>query len=555
MKNRLTYTFLVIFLVGSFVRTSAKISPDETIFQLQFNKSLYVSGEKIWFKNSLVSGHENSHQNILFVDLCGEGTVVASRILVRENDHWQGDIAIPDSLETGIYLVRAYTGNYDGRHEMASKLVTVINRFGNNQTNNFRKTNPGNKPLDLISMIPSDAASDLKTFTKSKVYNTKEKIEFWIEKQKAELPAGISFSVFKVPDSLFVETLNTKGVPAEDMVEYSSGKNAQIFNRLTLSGKVTGKKSKEPVSDEIVLLSTPDSIAQINYAKTDENGEFRFEMDNLYGEQDIVVQTLKKDEEYQIELFSNLLNPPSRIPFFIRDEIEKSDFVKQTVQRSLLQKSYEKKSVMVKSKPVFKYPFYGKTASVVIPDRYIELNDFEEITKEILPLCRIRKQKDNVSLRITDQSIYGTFDSPWILVDGIPVSDVRKILPLNTPKIKRIETQPQIRCYGDLLIEGILSIITTKGNFEDVPLPVNAVRTTFETIYQPGEYNGNSFDWDINYADFRDVLFWKPMLEPFVDTARITVQCSYEKGSYIAVVQAIDREGEVHRSTCGFKVE
>jgi hypothetical protein len=542
-------------MAGFFVETSAKISPDETIFQLQFNKSLFVSGEKIWFKNSLVSGHNNDHQNILFVDLCGEGVVISSRILMRENDHWQGDIVIPDSLETGIYLIRAYTGNFDGRCEMTSKLVTVINRFGNDQTNNNRKAILGNKPLDLIDRFPSENGNILKTYTKTNVYNSKQVIECWVEKEKAELPAGISYSVYKVPDSLFIDTLTLNPDIAEGLVEYANGKNTQIYNRLTLSGKVIGKLTKMPVSGERVLFSIPDSIPQINYATTDENGEFRFNIDDYYGEQNVVIQTLTKNEEYQIMLYSSHLVPPTKIPFYISDELEKSDFIKQAVQRALLQKSYQLEVEKIKTKPVFKYPFYGKASNIVFPERFVELNDFEEITKEILPLCSIRKQKNNYSLKISNQSVFGYFDSPLILVDGIPVFDIAKLIPLNSPKIKRVETQPQIRCYGDLLVEGVLSVFTTNGNFEDVPLPVNAVRMTFETIYQPTEYNGNYFIEDQNYADFRDVLYWKPMLDPFVDATKINVQCSYEKGSYIAVVQAIDKNGVVQRSVCRFKVE
>jgi hypothetical protein len=555
MKNKLTYLFLVIFLAGFFVETSAKILPDETIFQLQFNKSLYVSGEKIWFKNSLVSGHNNDHQNILFVDLCGEGSIITSRILVRENDHWQGDIAIPDSLETGIYLFRAYTGNLDGKPEIVSKLVTVVNRFGNNQTNILRKANQRNKRLDLINLFPEQMGNILKTYTNSKIYKSKEIIECLIEKQKGDFPAGISYSVYKIPDSLSVDSMNYNPDQAESLVEYGDRKNIQIYNRLTLSGKVIGKISKMPVSGEKVLLSIPDSIPQINYATTNENGEFRFDMDDYYGRQDIIVQTLSKNEAYQIVLFSNFLDPPSRIPFYLSDGLEKSDFVKQAVQRALLQKSYETETEKIKKRSVFKYPFYGKASNIVIPDRFIDLNDFEEITKEILPLCRIRKQKDNYSLQLLDQSVYGSFNSPWILVDGIPVSDIKNLFPLNSPKIKRVETQPQVRCYGDLFIEGIMSVITTKGNFEDVPLPVNAFRTTFETFYQPSEYTGNHFVNDQNFADFKDVLYWNPILEPFSDISKVNVQSSYEKGSYIAVAQAIGKDGDVYRSVSRFKVE
>jgi hypothetical protein len=395
----------------------------------------------------------------------------------------------------------------------------------------------------------------LKTHTNSKVYKTKEIVECWVEKEKAELPVGISFSVYKVPDNPFVDSLNLNPEQAAGLVEYANGKDSHIFNRLTLSGKVIDQKSKMPVSGETVLFSIPDSIPQVNYATTNENGEFRFEMDEYYGSQDIIVQTLSKSEKYEIILYSNLLDPPSRIPFYISDDVENSEYAKDAVQRSSLQKAYEAEAVKLKPKSINKYPFYGTPANTVIPGRYIELNDFEEITKELLPLCRIKKDKENVSYRIFDQSKNGYFDSPWILVDGIPIFEVKKLHPLNSQKIKKIDVQTQLRCYGDLLIEGALSITTTNGNFEDVPLPVNAVRTTFETFYQPHGYSGNRFVNDKNLADFKDVLYWKPMLDTISNVSKISVQCSYEKGSYIAIAQSVDQDGVVHRSVCRFNVE
>jgi hypothetical protein len=555
MKRQSIYLLLFFFLAVFITEASAKLLPGESIFQLQFNKSLYVSGEKIWFKNSLVSSNENGHQKILFVDLCGENTIITSRILVRENDHWQGDITIPDSLETGIYLFRAYTGNYDGSYKITSKLVTVVNRFGNNLTNKLRRSGTNSTPLDLINQLPADLGQVLKIHTNSKVYKTKEIAECWVEKEKAEFPAGISFSVFKIPDSLTVNPSDLSPEQAAGLVEYANEGAQKIYNRLTLSGKIIGKKSKLPVTGETVLFSVPDSIPQINYATTDENGEFRFDMDDYYGQQDIIVQTLSKKDEYQIVLFSNLLDPPSKIPFYISDELEKSDFVKQAVQRALLQKAYQTEAGPISPKLINKYPFFGASSDIVIPERFVDLNDFEEITKELLPLCHIRKEKMNASMRIYDQLNNSFFDSPWILVDGIPVFDVKKLFPLNSQKIKKIETQPQTRCYGDLLIAGVLSITTTNGKFKDIPLPINAVRTTFETFYQPSEYIGNHFVNDLNSADFRDVLFWEPMLESFSDALKTNVQCSYEKGLYIVIAQTVDKKGDIYRSKCSFKVE
>jgi len=555
MKNKKIYLLIILLLVGIYSKSETKISPLPAVFQLQFNKTLFVSGEKIWFKNSMISAPDKVQQNILYVDLCGEGIVVTSRILLRENHHWQGELTIPDSLQTGIYLFRAYTGNSDGKPEIVSKLVTIINRFGNKTTNEIHKKNPVNKPFDFTLQLPADAGTALKTYANSTQYKTKEKVEFWIEKDKTELLSGISFSVFKIPDSLFHIQGNTGQKIDEDLVEYADVWGKKIYNKLTMSGRVVEKATKKPVADNIIIYSIPDSIPQLNYAITGTNGEFLFEVDDCYGKQDVIVQSLVKSEEYDITLFSNLLDPPLKIPFYIPDEIENCDFVKLSVQRALLQKAYQIENRLSELKPLFKYPFYGKTENIVIPARFIDLVDFEEIAKEILPLCKIKREKDKVSMRLFDPVTELFDDNPWVLVDGVPISDIKTLSPLNSPKIKKIEIQPEIRCYGGLLIEGVLSIITYNGKFEETQLPVNAVRTDFETFYQPCEYLGNLKLEDSNFADFRDVLYWNPSIQPFSDTFNFKIQCSYEKGSYIAMAQGIDNNGTIHRSVYKFSVK
>jgi len=554
MRKNLRYILPILFVFAATTAVKAKIAPNTSVQQLQIQKSVFVSGEKVWLKNSLVSGQYNGHQNILFVDLCGEGSVITSRILLRQNNHWQGELTIPDSLGTGIYLLRAYTGNYNGKPEVTSRLITVINRFGNNNTNETRKLNRNYLPIDQSVIVPVNEGGSLKIYADQAKFAPKSKAKFWIENEDGDYSSGISFSVYKIPDVAGNSaTLNLND--AESKVVYASGADEKIYNSLTLSGRVVTKDSLLPVENETVLFSVPDSIPQIIYSKTDSKGEFHIHLDECYGLKDAIIQTISKDRDLQITLFQNLLNPPVQIPFYIPEATEQSEFVKLAVQRAVLQKVYQPESKETEHKESFKYPFYGKASNVVIPDRFFDLDNFEEISKEILPLSSIRKEKDGYSMRIFDPDKSGFYDNPWILVDGIPVYDIKSLNVLNSRKIKRIETQPEIRCYGDLYLEGILSIITYNNKFDEVKMPQNSIRTSVETFSYSSEYIGNEFVADQSVADFRDVLYWKPELEPFTRATQAEVLCSYERGSYVAVVQAIDSDGKTQRSVFKFTVE
>lgn len=89
-------------------------NPQEKVY-LHFDKPYYMAGETMWFKGYLFDGtlHTiDSVSGVLYVDLINEvdGKIIASRTL-NCNGSTHGDIALPDSLDEGIYQIRAYT-NY-----------------------------------------------------------------------------------------------------------------------------------------------------------------------------------------------------------------------------------------------------------------------------------------------------------------------------------------------------------------------------------------------------------------------------------------------------------
>jgi TonB-dependent SusC/RagA subfamily outer membrane receptor len=89
-------------------------TPQEKVY-LHFDKPYYMAGETMWFKGYLFDGttHKiDSVSRVMYVDLIDEtnGKTIASRILNCDGSTY-GDIALPDSLEEGVYQIRAYT-NY-----------------------------------------------------------------------------------------------------------------------------------------------------------------------------------------------------------------------------------------------------------------------------------------------------------------------------------------------------------------------------------------------------------------------------------------------------------
>ena len=89
-------------------------TPQEKLY-LHFDKPYYMAGETMWFKGYLFDGIQHridSVSRVVYVDLVNKttGRIIANRVLKCEGST-EGDIVLPDSLEEGVYHIRAYT-NY-----------------------------------------------------------------------------------------------------------------------------------------------------------------------------------------------------------------------------------------------------------------------------------------------------------------------------------------------------------------------------------------------------------------------------------------------------------
>ncbi|WP_170170366.1 MG2 domain-containing protein [Hymenobacter perfusus] len=80
---------------------------------IQFDKPFYATGETVWFKAYAVmadSHRADTLSKVLYVDMVSEKKqIVFRRTLRLQNGLATGDFALPDTLQPGHYLVRAYT--------------------------------------------------------------------------------------------------------------------------------------------------------------------------------------------------------------------------------------------------------------------------------------------------------------------------------------------------------------------------------------------------------------------------------------------------------------
>jgi hypothetical protein len=108
--------------------------PQEKVY-LHFDRPYYTSGETIWVKAYLTAGAfhlPSTLSRTIYIELIsGQGEVVRQVKLLSINGSATGDFVLPDSLESGRYLVRGYTNwmKNAGEDYFFHRLVRIWNGY------------------------------------------------------------------------------------------------------------------------------------------------------------------------------------------------------------------------------------------------------------------------------------------------------------------------------------------------------------------------------------------------------------------------------------------
>lgn len=90
-----------------------ELYPQEKL-HLHLDKSMYLSGEKIWFRAYLVDAASHlpvANSRYVYAELIADNDSIVNRVMIRPDslDHYYGYLQIPEHTQAGEYNIRAYT--------------------------------------------------------------------------------------------------------------------------------------------------------------------------------------------------------------------------------------------------------------------------------------------------------------------------------------------------------------------------------------------------------------------------------------------------------------
>jgi len=534
---------ILIFLIVSTISGNAQIKKGLGLFT---DRDVYASGETLLAK--IYDGTDNPSR-IAYVDLVNQSGMRISGISVEMiNDEANGFLQLPDSLGTGTYLLRAYMKN------TAEKLKTIREIWISNRFDGMGKTTQI-KRLDELQTINEETTRQISIEGIEQVYGTNSNVA-------ANITINGSF-LTELNGNLLVSVAQTEPTFSSSSYQWSSdqGKDGLTEKKgMILSGTIIDKNTSLPANGTTVYLTIPDSIPGFQYYQTHDDGRFYFHLENYYGSVNAFVQCFagKPTQRLKIKM-DELFAVSGNLPVFSQKPI--SEEFKSNIARGIdaatFQKVFGQEMLKLKAAPpkvTEAYPYYGIATNVVDPHLFIDLPNFTEISRELLPGVKFRNYNNEPTMQVIYAAAKEYFtDMPLVLIDGIPIRNLNVIKDMGTKDIERIEISQNERYYGNLRFPGIVAIYTTKADYSMIPESDQFIPIKLETIQIQAELaEPNRTEPDV--PDLRQVFYWNPSAEP-KENLSVKFNTSSILGKFKMVVRGRLKDGTMIWTEKQFEVK
>jgi len=534
---------IFILLVATTISGNAQ---DKTSLGFFTDRDVYVSGETLLAK--IYSPTDNASR-IVYIDLVNSsGTRISGSSIEIKNNEANGFLQLPDSLSTGIYLLRAYSKN------TVEKLKIIREIWISNRFNGLENT----KQLKHISELQaiqeeSTPKLNLEGIESSYAINSNATANIKIDESLLK----------EIDGNLLVSVAQTNSSFGSVSYKWSSdrGKDGLTEKKgIILSGTITDKKTSAPASGATVYLTIPDSLPGFQYYQTQSDGRFYFQLEKYYGSVQAFIQCFGNTPAQRLKInMDELFAEPGNLPDFSQQPIseEFKNNITTYIDAVTFQKVFSQEKLKFQAPPKEKsksYPYYGKPSNVVDPQLFIDLPNFTEISRELLPGVKYRNFNNEPTMQVMNAAARDYFNEmPLILIDGIPIRNLNVIKDMGTQDIKRIEICQSERYYGDLRFPGVVAIYTMKSDYSRIPDSDQFIRLKLDAIQLQAKLAEPEHS-EPDIPDLRQTFYWNPSVEPH-ETLPVKFSTSSILGKFKIIVRGRLKNGTMVLAEKQFEVK
>jgi hypothetical protein len=322
-----------------------------------------------------------------------------------------------------------------------------------------------------------------------------------------------------------------------------------------LLGKILPADKNTVSPDEYILLCTPGKEAGFQYAQTDNEGNFRFNIHIDEGVKDLIIMPDEVNKKQKISIESSFSYQ------YQHSEIS-SDSLKRTPSPLISKWSinYQLKTIYGVSStgsslnpalpPSGPIRFYGKPDIHLILADYVSLPMIDEVFLELLPHVSLKKKKSAYEISIVSRiGETPTLLSPRLLIDGVIIKDPSLIGNLDPENVEKIDVIKENYYVGRFLFTGLVNVITKTGDFSGIPLPDYMIRLTYRVTDPVFSFNSPDYSSaeikNSRVPDFRNTLYWNPSVKPDKQgNTKVSFWTSDFVSDYEINIQGITSEGK-----------
>ncbi|MFZ4724158.1 MAG: hypothetical protein ACOYMD_01785 [Paludibacter sp.] len=564
LHKKIYYILVLQFVVCMCGAMQLRAADVREIAFLHTDRNVYIAGETAFYKlyvldSSTKKGSISSKIGYILMRASNSNIVLKIRVSLNAGLA-NGNILLPDTLTSGTYQIVAFTNGMKNfaEKDYFYKEIIIANRFDKDLNfkiqNQTKNTFPTSQLLDTISSLNVE----------KQVYSSREKVIVSLEKTK--IKANVSVSVYEIPtiqipEKTFVETLNGLSDISNEMPKnnYLPETRSKIIR-----GRVIDDTTKKPISGATILLSCPDTIANLQYSITKPDGTFELLLNNYYDGKDLffTIKDKPANQLWKIEIEDKFSLSEKWNPALTLENTQIKAFIAKSKNIVYINKSYrlndaENVSIRSISKSICPQ-LYNCSVHSVFPSDFVSLKDFPEIVVELLPLVRMYKRNNKYVARVINASISSPFhQDPAIFLDGVFLDDINKIIGLESDMISKIDVFGAERVFGNLVFQGVISIITKSNE-------ILKTKPAYHSLRIKNDINNESSNivnvtpnaiLNNNTPFIKQLLYWNPnLLIDETNNAHFEFYTSDNKGNFLIKVEGIGEDGTPISQSANFQV-
>lgn len=311
-----------------------------------------------------------------------------------------------------------------------------------------------------------------------------------------------------------------------------------------------------PAPTKLAYATVPGKIIDIYPARSNSKGEIIFEASNFIANRKVLTVV---DSLHRVELLSPFSTDTTTatLPALHLAPAAEKNLITRSVGMQVQKIYYENRYIT----PVIdSTAFYGKADESYFLDDYTRFPVMEEVMREYVSGVFVRKQRDNFRFFLVDQvNKKPIYDTPMILVDGVPVFDVNKIMSYDPLKVKKLDVVNRKFYHGVATFPGIVSYSTYQGDLEGFELDARYVQVDYTGLQMEREFYSPRHEYEseneARLPDQRSLLFWDAKLAGTTGKVDTRFFTSDVEGTYQVVVEGLTNDGKAGFATLTFKVK